>query len=40
VPEHLYAVKFLAKDLWGPNAERQDDAVYVDLFEDYLTPAR
>ena len=39
VPEHLYAVKFLAKDLWGPDAERPDDAVYVDLFENYLTPA-
>jgi nitrile hydratase beta subunit len=39
-PEHLYAVKFLAKDLWGADAERPDDAVYVDLFEDYLAPAR
>lgn len=39
VPEHVYAVKFLMKDLWGPDAERPDDAVYVDLFEDYLTPA-
>jgi nitrile hydratase subunit beta len=38
-PEHLYAVKFLAKDLWGPDAEQPDDAFYVDLFEDYLTPA-
>jgi nitrile hydratase len=38
VPEHLYAVKFAAVDLWGPDAERKDDAVYVDLFEDYLEP--
>jgi nitrile hydratase subunit beta len=38
IPEHLYAVKFTAGDLWGPNAEGKGDAVYVDLFEDYLLP--
>ena len=25
VPEHVYAVKFLMKDLWGPDAERPDE---------------
>lgn len=39
VPEHLYAVKFAATELWGPDAEGKSDAVYVDLFEDYLEPA-
>ena len=39
VPEHLYAVRFLASDLWGPDAEAPDDVCYVDLFEDYLEPA-
>jgi nitrile hydratase len=38
VPEHLYAVKFAALDLWGPDAEGKGDAIYVDLFEDYLEP--
>ena len=27
VPEHLYAVKFAAVDLWGPDAEGEGDAV-------------
>jgi len=40
IPEHLYAVKFLATELWGPDAEGKSDAVYVDLFEDYLEPVR
>ena len=39
VPEHLYAVKFLARDLWGTGAENPDDAFYVDLFENYLDAA-
>lgn len=39
VPEHLYAVKFEAAELWGPSAEAATDAVYVDLFEHYLEAA-
>jgi len=31
-------VKFAAVDLWGPDAEGAGDAVYVDLFENYLEP--
>jgi nitrile hydratase len=38
-PVHLYAVRFLASDLWGPDAEAPNDFFYVDLFEDYLEPA-
>ena len=39
VPEHIYAVKFEAAELWGPSAEAASDAVYVDLFEHYLEAA-
>lgn len=36
--QHLYSVRFTAKTLWGKNASGRD-AVYVDLWEDYLEPA-
>ncbi|WP_179196509.1 nitrile hydratase subunit beta [Caballeronia sordidicola] len=36
VPEHLYAVRFTAHSLWGPDSETGGLIVYVDLFEDYL----
>jgi nitrile hydratase len=34
-PQHLYQVRFEAKDLWG---ESGTGAVYIDLWEDYLEP--
>ena len=34
-PQHLYQVRFDARDLWG-NDERS--AVYIDLWEPYLEP--
>jgi nitrile hydratase beta subunit len=34
---HLYSVRFTARELWGEPA--RGDAVYVDLWEDYLEPA-
>lgn len=34
-PEHLYAVRFSAADLWGGEA-REGDAVVVDCWESYL----
>jgi nitrile hydratase beta subunit len=37
VPEHLYAVRFEADTLWGPDAEHGDSVVFVDLFENYLS---
>jgi len=37
-PQHLYSVRFAARELWGEQAAAQD-AVYIDLFEDYLEPA-
>lgn len=33
-PQHCYAVRFEAEELWGPDG--QGGAVYVDLWDDYL----
>lgn len=37
-PQHLYNVRFTGRELWGPEAPSRD-AVYVDLWDDYLDPA-
>lgn len=37
-PQHLYSVRFAARELWGRHAQAHD-AVYLDLWEDYLEPA-
>ena len=37
-PQHVYAVRFAAQELWGREASPRD-AVYVDLWDDYLDPA-
>lgn len=37
-PQWLYAVRFEARELWGPDAEPAA-AVYVDLWDDYLDRA-
>ncbi len=34
-PQHVYTVHFAARELWGEGASA-GDAVYVDLWEDYL----
>jgi nitrile hydratase subunit beta len=34
-PQHLYSVRFTARELWGEAAAARD-AVYIDLWEDYL----
>lgn len=34
-PQHVYSVRFEAQELWGGDAPAAD-AVYVDLWEDYL----
>ena len=36
---HLYSVRFTACELWGKSAAGRN-AVYVDLWEDYLEPTR
>jgi len=36
-PQHVYSVRFAARELWGDQASRQD-SVYIDMWEDYLEP--
>ena len=35
-PQHCYSVRFTAQELWG---EPRRDAVYIDLWDDYLEEA-
>jgi nitrile hydratase len=37
-PQHVYSVRFAARDLWGPAASLRD-SVYIDLWDDHLEPA-
>jgi nitrile hydratase subunit beta len=37
-PQHVYSVRFDARELWGNQAAPQD-SVYVDLWDDHLEPA-
>ena len=37
-PQHLYSVRFAARELWGEQALPRD-AVYVNLWDDHLEPA-
>ncbi|HEV8673911.1 MAG TPA: nitrile hydratase subunit beta [Methylomirabilota bacterium] len=37
-PQHVYSVRFAARELWGLEASPRD-SVYVDLWDDYLDPA-
>ncbi len=37
-PQHLYQVRFAARELWGEAASARD-AVFLDLWEPYLEPA-
>ena len=37
-PQHVYSVRFAARELWGEQASPRD-SVYLDLWEDYLEPA-
>jgi nitrile hydratase subunit beta len=37
-PQHVYSVRFAARELWGEQASPRD-AVYLDLWDDYLEPA-
>ncbi|HUQ52836.1 MAG TPA: nitrile hydratase subunit beta [Gammaproteobacteria bacterium] len=36
-PQHVYLVRFAARELWGEDAPARD-SVYIDLWEDYLEP--
>jgi nitrile hydratase beta subunit len=37
-PQHVYSVRFHAQELWGAEGHPRD-AIYVDLWDDYLDPA-
>lgn len=37
-PQHLYTVRFEARELWGDEAPPRD-CLFIDLFESYLEPA-
>jgi nitrile hydratase len=37
-PQHVYSVRFAARELWGEQASPRD-SVYVDMWEDYLERA-
>jgi len=37
-PQHVYTVRFTARELWGDESSSRD-CVYVDLWEDYLERA-
>ncbi len=37
-PQHVYSVRFSARELWGEQAAPRD-AVYVDMWDDYLERA-
>jgi nitrile hydratase len=37
-PQHVYSVRFSARELWGDDASAHD-AIYIDLWDDYLDPA-
>lgn len=36
-PQHVYAVRFTARELWGQDAHAKD-VVLADLWDDYLEP--
>jgi nitrile hydratase beta subunit len=38
IAQHVYSVRFAARELWGDQAPPRD-AVYLDLWDDYLEPA-
>jgi nitrile hydratase subunit beta len=37
-PQHVYSVRFAARELWGQQAVALD-SVYIDLWDDYLESA-
>ena len=37
-PQHVYSVRFAARELWGEQAAPRD-SVYLAMWDDYLEPA-
>ncbi len=38
-PAHLYRVRFTMAEVWGEEAERPDDVLDAEIFENWLEPA-
>ncbi len=38
-PQHVYVVRFTARELWGPQAHARDQLL-IDLWDDYLEHLR
>ncbi len=38
-PQHVYSVRFEARELWG-DAAPAGDALYIDLWDCYIDPAK
>lgn len=38
-PQHVYSVKFSARELWGEEAP-ETDSLCIDLWDDYMDPTR
>ena len=38
-PQHVYSVRFRAREVWGEQAS-PNDSIYIDLWDDYLEPVR
>jgi nitrile hydratase len=38
IPQHVYAVRFTARELWGPEASPRD-TIHLDLWDAHLDPA-
>lgn len=36
-PQHVYSVRFTARELWGPQGNPKD-ALLVDVWDDYMEP--
>ena len=36
-PQHVYSVRFTARELWGDTASDRD-SLYIDLWDDYMDP--
>jgi nitrile hydratase len=36
-PQHVYLIRFTARELWGEGAPAHD-SLYIDMWEDYLEP--
>lgn len=37
-PQHVYLIRFEARELWGDQAS-ENDSLFIDMWEDYLEPA-